>query len=301
MAYPSDIVRIARGEIGYHEKATNANLDSKTGNSGANNYTKYSRDLDAIKYFNGIKNIPVGEWCAIINCWYQYEALGDGLSARSVLYQPDAKYNCGAGCTWQAGYFRENNAFFTSPQVGDWIFYGVAGDEAHTGTVVEVSGKDVYTIEGNVQNQVMLLKHSIDDPSIVGYGRPKYESNDPCVAYVVKPNDTLDKIAAEYDTTAQEIAKENSDIITDPNVITTDMVLVFLRGTKEWHTSDTFCKYGDRNTAVKMLQGLLLKRGLKLTYDGYFGAETRSAVMTWQRSKGITVDGVVGDETLGTL
>lgn len=54
MSYPSDVVRIARNEIGYHEKRTNANLDMKTApNDGAGNYTKYARDLDAISYFNG--------------------------------------------------------------------------------------------------------------------------------------------------------------------------------------------------------------------------------------------------------
>lgn len=299
MPYPSDAIRILREEVGYHEKKSNKDLDSKTGNSGSSNWTKYARDLDAIKYFNGLKNGPVGQWCAILQCWVQYKLLGDGLSARAVLYQPDAKYNCGAGCTWQAGYFRENNAFSKSPQPGDWIFYGVPGDEYHTGCVIEVSGKTVYTIEGNVQNQVMLLTHDINDPSIAGYGRPKYEKNDPNVVYVVKTGDTLDKIAEQYDTTAEKIAKENG--ITNPNFITTGTVLVFRRGDKTWHTTDIFCQMGDRNKAVSVIQALLLKRGLQLTYDGYFGAETRSAVMTWQRSKGITVDGIVGDETIATL
>lgn len=299
MPYPSDAIRILRDEIGYHEKRSNADLDSKTGNSGSSNWTKYARDLDAISYFNGKKNGPVGEWCAILQCWVQYKLHGDGLSARAVLYQPDAKYNCGAGCTWQAGYFRENNAFFTAPKPGDWIFYGVPGDEYHTGCVVEVSDKTVYTIEGNVENEVKLLSHSITDPSIVGYGRPKYEANDPYVVYIVKQNDTLDKISDLYDTSAQEIAKENG--IKNPNLITVGQVLIFKRGDKTWHTTDIFCQYGDRNKAVSVIQALLLKRGLSLTYDGYFGAETRSAVMTWQRSKGITVDGIVGDETIATL
>lgn len=116
--FPSDAIRILREEVGYHEKKSNKDLDSKTANSGSLNWTKYSRDLDAINYFNGKKNGPVGDWCAIIQCWVQYKLYGDGLSARAALYQPDAKYNCGAGCTWQAGYFRENNAFFTSPQPG---------------------------------------------------------------------------------------------------------------------------------------------------------------------------------------
>ena len=35
----SKLVAIARAEIGYLEKKTNANLDSKTDNSGYNNYT----------------------------------------------------------------------------------------------------------------------------------------------------------------------------------------------------------------------------------------------------------------------
>ncbi len=297
MPYPSDLIKIAREEIGYHEKATNADLDSKTANSGAGNWTKYARDLDKIAFFNGPKN--GFDWCAVHYDWCHYKLYGDGRSARSALYQPEPKYNCGAGCTQQAQYYRDANAFFTEPRVGDQIFYGKAGDEAHTGLVIEVSDKTVYTIEGNVQNSVMLLKHSISDPSIVGYGRPRYEKNDPCTVYVVKTGDTLDKIAEEYDTTADAIAKENG--IKDKNFITSGTVLVFRRGDKTWHTTDVFCQMGDRNKAVSVIQALLLKRGLQLTYDGYFGAETRSAVMTWQRSKGITVDGIVGDETIATL
>lgn len=301
MPYPSDVIRLAAKQIGYHEKASNADLDSKYGNPGGNNWTKYARDLDAIKYFNGMKNGPAGEWCAIINCWYQVEVLGDGRSARSALYQPDAKYNCGAGCTQQAAYFRENNAFYTYPMPGDWIFFGKAGDEAHTGTVIEVCDSYLWTIEGNIDNQVVLNRYDLNDPKIVGYGRPRYQDNDPYTAHVVVDGDTLNQIAEEYGNgaTAAEIAKENE--ISDPDLITSGTVLIFKRGKKEWHTSDIFCRYGDRSKAVSVIQALLLIRGLSLTYDGYFGAETRSAVMSWQRSKGITVDGIVGEETLRTL
>lgn len=297
MSYPSDIVRIAREEIGYKEKRTNADLDSKTGNAGAGNFTKYARDLDAIQYFNTPKQ--GFDWCAVFFNWCTVQLYGDGMTARAAQYQPNPKYNCGAGCTQQASYYRKNNAFFTEPQTGDQIFYGTAGDEAHTGLVIEVSDRSVTTIEGNVNNEVELRIHSINDKTIVGYGRPKYEQGDPCAVYVVRAGDTLDRIAEEYDTTAAAIAEEND--IPDPNVITVGTVLVFRTGTREWHTTDIFCQYGDRNKAVNVVQALLLKRGLSLTYDGYFGAETRSAVMAWQRSQGITVDGIVGDETIATL
>lgn len=298
MAYPSDVIRIARDEIGYHEKNTPEYLDQKTApNDGGGNYTKYARDLDKISYFNGRKQ--GFDWCAVFYDALHVYTLGDGLSARVALYQPDAKYNCGAGCTQQAQYYRDANAFYTDPKPGDQIFYGKPGDEAHTGLVIEVSDKSVVTIEGNVNNAVRLITHSIKDGSIIGYGRPRYLSGDPYVVRVVKSGDTLNQIAQEYDTTAEEIAREND--IADPDVIIVGTVLIFKRGTKEWHTTEIFAEFGDRNKAVKVIQALLLKRGLSLTYDGYFGAETRSAVMTWQRSKGITVDGIVGDETIATL
>lgn len=39
------VISLAKDEIGYLEKASNSNLDSKTGNAGYNNYTKYWRDI----------------------------------------------------------------------------------------------------------------------------------------------------------------------------------------------------------------------------------------------------------------
>lgn len=40
------LIVTARKEIGYREKRTERNLDSKTANAGYNNYTKYARDVD---------------------------------------------------------------------------------------------------------------------------------------------------------------------------------------------------------------------------------------------------------------
>lgn len=35
------VIKIAEAQVGYLEKASNRDLDSKTGNAGYNNYTKY--------------------------------------------------------------------------------------------------------------------------------------------------------------------------------------------------------------------------------------------------------------------
>ena len=38
--YRDDVISVAQNEIGYMEKASDYDLDSKTGNAGHNNYTK---------------------------------------------------------------------------------------------------------------------------------------------------------------------------------------------------------------------------------------------------------------------
>ena len=74
MSKPSDIVTIALAEVGYREKASNANLDDKTANSGAANWTKYARDLAAAGYYNGNKNGYA--WCDVFVDWCFFKAYG---------------------------------------------------------------------------------------------------------------------------------------------------------------------------------------------------------------------------------
>ena len=66
--YVENLIKIAKDEVGYLEKASNNNLDSKTANVGSNNYTKYARDLDAISgFYNGKKQGYA--WCAVWVSW----------------------------------------------------------------------------------------------------------------------------------------------------------------------------------------------------------------------------------------
>lgn len=60
-------------------------------------------------------------------------------------------------------------------------------------------------------------------------------------------------------------------------------------------------QYGDHGTAVKGLQEKLRSLGFYVDNDGDFGAETRDAVMAFQRREAITVDGKVGPVTQKAL
>lgn len=59
--------------------------------------------------------------------------------------------------------------------------------------------------------------------------------------------------------------------------------------------------YGQSSKNVTALQLLLMYRGYSLTADGIFGNATKSAVMSFQTSRGLSVDGIAGANTLSAL
>lgn len=170
--YLDDVIRIAQGEIGYHEKSTNANLDQKTApNDGDGNWTKYARDLAAAGYYNGNKNGYA--WCDVFVDWCIWMASGrDAAYAQRVEFQNG---DCGAGCYYSASYYKAAGRFYAKPQPGDQVFFG---DFEHTGLVEKVEGGMVYTIEGNSGNAVQRRSYQIGSSYIDGYGRPNYDAPD---------------------------------------------------------------------------------------------------------------------------
>lgn len=174
--YASKVIEIALSEVGYHEKASNSQLNSKTANSGSANYNKFAAFID--KHYPEFYNLSKNgyDWCDIFNDYCHIKA-SDMETARKALYQPYE--SCGAGCPYSAGYYRQNGAFINRgagmPKPGDQIFFGTPGDEYHTGIVVKVLGDKVYTVEGNSGEKVSEHCYYLTDSSIAGYGRPKYD------------------------------------------------------------------------------------------------------------------------------
>lgn len=61
-------------------------------------------------------------------------------------------------------------------------------------------------------------------------------------------------------------------------------------------------KYGSRGEAVRTVQSKLKRWGYYSgSVDGIFGSGTKSAVMYFQRTNGLTVDGMVGPQTSKAL
>ena len=281
MAYDKQIViDLAISQIGYHEKATNAELDNPTANSGDGNWNKYSRDLDKLgNFYNGRKNGYA--WCDCFVDWCFITAYGRAVGQK-LLCQPDN--SAGAGCSFSAQYFRSKGQFYTSnPQPGDQIFFGTGpGNVWHTGIVVEVTSSHVITVEGNTTDSVGRRSYRLTDSSIYGYGRPDWGVSN----------------------TASTPASSGSS--SSPKTPTPSVT------TKTCRPSIPELKRGCKNGYVKTLQDLLIKRGFSCggkvdpltkheVSDGEFGIATENAVKLFQKQKNLKVDGEVGESTWPAL
>lgn len=58
---------------------------------------------------------------------------------------------------------------------------------------------------------------------------------------------------------------------------------------------------GSFGDAVRELQELLVDKGFNISIDSDFGAATELAVMTYQKGNGLSVDGIVGNNTWASL
>lgn len=179
------LVAIAEAEIGYHEKASNAQLDSKTANSGNKNYQKYGRDLFKAGYYNGNKNGY--DWCDQFVDWCFYQLCGKNKDKAEYLECQTGKY--GAGCGFSMGYYKAAGRFDTTAKVGDQIFFKYSLDDStadHTGIVVRVTDSLIETIEGNTGGEVKRKCYSIGNATILGYGHPRYDAEEKVIAKEVK-------------------------------------------------------------------------------------------------------------------
>lgn len=166
------VISVALEEVGYLEKKSNSQLDSKTANAGSANYTKFWRDM---------KPSYQGEpWCDCFVSWCFKQAYG-ATKANELLcgglnsfYTPDS-----------AQYFKNKGQWYTKPKKGDVIYFKNSERINHTGIVHDVTSATVYTVEGNTSDgsaveanggAVCKKSYSLSNSRIAGYGRPKYDS-----------------------------------------------------------------------------------------------------------------------------
>lgn len=159
------VIEIAKGEVGYLEKKSNSQLDSKTANAGSNNYTKYGA-------WYGMNGQP---WCDMFVSWCAYQA-GESDAVGKFAYVPSHQ-NFFAN---QGRYYDRDKI---TPKTGDIPIFR---NESHIGFVEYVSGGYVHTIEGNTSGGSGLVtngggvfrkSYPLSSSYIQGYCVPAYGSS----------------------------------------------------------------------------------------------------------------------------
>lgn len=329
MPTAKELIAIAEAQVGYKEKASNSQLDSKTANAGSINYQKYGRDLYNAGYYNGNKNGY--EWCDQFVDWCFWELCGhDKKKAEAMECQTGL---LGAGCTWSMGYYKNAGRFSTEPQLGDQIFFRYSGspigDADHTGIVVNVDKNYVYTVEGNCGNQVARCTYARKTSVIAGYGHPKFDA-EPAAQTTVKPAPAPAPVPAPAKTPNVPAGPTLSDRVKEAQKWLNSYGAYKLDVDGEWGPlTNAACikalqknigvdadgiigpitrgaikvlRNGSFGNAVKILQCFLIKQGYTdIDIDGEFGPLTEAAVKKFQAKAKIEVDGEAGKDTFTEL
>lgn len=313
------MIQTAKTEVGYLEKRSNSNLDSKTANAGDNNYTKYWRD---------IKPSYQGQpWCAAFVSWVLMRAFGQTAAEKMLKHWPYVYVPTLAG----------DFTNYANPQVGDIVMFKHGGIFTHTGIVTGVNGDYFTTIEGNTSGGSSIIANGGGVCS-KGY----YNSNLPGTKFarldwsIVAGQASAP--APKPDTSKPEISGGNA-VIRDGQIHCNNFtgaeipvdgydgpktrkgaVMVLQTGLNMDYRADLdidgilgamtlqalgshFVCNGECQYMVTVAEILLMLKGYNTQVEcpGSFGSGLEAAVRQYQKDHGLTVDGIAGRNTFMSL
>ena len=264
--YKSKVLATAASYIGYHESGTN--------------WTIFSKRLDACGYYEPQKKQNIAwcsqflDFCTMVSC--EPEDRSDEekkWDAHYFLFQP-SKGDLSASVKWQAKYFREHNAWYGSPQVGDWAFFGSsAGNEYHVGIVEKVNGMYIVTIEGNHNDEVARVNRKVSE--CAGFGRPRYDDEPAPTPDPPKPTEKYEGPWVVFPYCHRNYLQRYD---MGPNV-------VYMQKFLQWLMPNALPKYGaDGEIGDETI--FWVKRAQKIlnvTVDGFYGVKTQAAAKAYRR------------------
>lgn len=199
-------------------------------------------------------------WCAAF--------LGAGAVACGLTNILPVTASCDGIIRWfkSKGQWHVKSGF--SPQVGDIVVYdwGDGGASDHCGVITKKNGDKLTVLEGNMSNTVKYRSISEYSQSILGYGRPDWDSSDS------KPVQSIPLYTDYYSKVTYQ-----------------DKTRLF---------SYPLLYNGSKGVFVVILQAFLrVSMATDISIDGEFGPETDAAVRKWQKKMNLLVDGQVGRQT----
>ena len=249
--------------VGYYEKATSAYASSRDKsvfplNKGSANYT----------YFGSFTGAQAQPWCAATVTTAIYDACGSKSDAKAVMYGVYPYLNCAQ--VWDAA--PDNRKF--------WSYYQRWTKGKGERTTYKPIPGDIIIFSGNGTSRDHTgMVYAVDDTyvyTIEGNSgnmcrKRSYKLTDSYIYGWVRPD-----YAASSETVNTTVEKYGTSLSIGLHVLSK----------------------GTAGAEVKSLQALLNAfGGAKLTVDGIFGTATKEALIAYQKSKGLTQDGICGEKT----
>ena len=273
MATVNDVLNVARNEIGYKE--------------GYNNNNKYG-----VEY--GMNNQP---WCVMFIWWIFNHA-----SAGNLFYGGNKVALCSTLYNYHNGLGQAVGTTGAHLRAGDIVFVDFSGrkrDTNHVGIVESVQNSStIITIEGNTSSGASgsqangdgVYRRTRSTRYVSRAYRPNYEAS------VVTPS------APAVDYRAERI-KSLQRALNARGYATGGVDGIIGAKTRNAMTRG-IVKKGSRNQCVSWVQQRLCELGYGVGnsgVDGIFGQATKNAVLAFQKSRGLSADGVVGYNTYMAL
>lgn len=182
--YASKVIGVAKTYDGYIEKASNANLESKTANKGTNNYTIFSKIVND----NGLKGYQGQAWCGTSQ--FAFEILAFGVNQALKNWNMTRENYVGYNCFDTYNAFKKVGKVSMTPKLGCLVIFTFS----HMGRVIDIDWKSrtFKSFEGNTSAKTYernggmcaIKSYSFDDSKIKGF----------CIIdYDEEPSGTIEK------------------------------------------------------------------------------------------------------------
>ncbi len=281
----TDIVNIAKSQVGYQEGSNSSKLSGTVRGNG--NCTEYGR-------WYGLQDM----WCAMFVSWCSAVAGVDTNIIPKHCFTPSG-----------LSFFKNSGRAYSrssvaagkyTPQPGDIVYFKSSRNSNttnHIGIVTKYSGTTLYTIEGNTSSATI----STNGGAVASKSYSIYNTY---IVYICKPNysntglsgsATGAKISA---TTSTAVATTSSSSSTTKSTSTSKSTTTTTSSVTSGFSTTGNLKKGSSGTQVKYLQMNLIGLGyLNDVADGDFGTNTYNAVIKYQKAKGLSADGIAGSGT----
>jgi peptidoglycan hydrolase-like protein with peptidoglycan-binding domain len=302
------VIAAARAEIGTKENPPNSNKNKYGEWYGLNGYA----------------------WCAMFVSWCFNKA---GVALGRVDDDKGYRY-----CPSAYQFWKRTNQITKNPQPGDIVLFDWEGDGKcdHTGIFVKDNGdKKTFTaIEGNTSftnnsNGGEVMERKRHYALVKAFVSPNAYAKEPALEAPVeyqegdngagilefqkKLKDLGYSLVAdgEFGPETKKVVKafQKDQLQPETGKVSAQLIgmmdeLIRQKNAPETMlTSGSYLNPGSSGMAVRLLQEALnvAAASAKIIADGMYGPATKKAVMDYQRSKGLVVDGIAGPETLKKL